>query len=205
MTTVTKGNHADQAAEFIANSQRTQWHDQALWFVRAKRDKAAQSVPEWEQLRELASQIKLHTLSRLPEYLEQFEEQATRQGAHVHWARDAEDHNRIVLRILQESRDARFARCGKVEFSNNTIVFERAKVRTVANIVVYVILAAAVFMWADPLHLFDNAGAGLQWGKRIALGVGVALLFLDYLLPAVRQYKPGKGRDGLVLVPRRRN
>lgn len=77
--------------------------------------------------------------------------------------------------------------------------------RTVANIVVYVILAAAVFMWADPLHLFDNAGAGLQWGKRIALGVGVALLFLDYLLPAVRQYKPGKGRDGLVLVPRRRN
>jgi hypothetical protein len=39
-----------------------------------------------------------------------------------------------VLRILQESRDARFARCGKVGFSNNTIVFERAKVRTVVNI-----------------------------------------------------------------------
>jgi hypothetical protein len=77
--------------------------------------------------------------------------------------------------------------------------------RTVANIVVYVILAAAVFMWADPLHLFDIAGPGLQWGRRIALGVGVALLFLDYLLPAVRQYKPDKGRDGLVLVPRRRN
>ncbi len=102
MTKLTKGSHADQAAEFIANGPRTQWHDQALWFVRAKRDKAAQSVPEWEQLRELASQIKLHTLSRLPEYLEQFEQQATRQGAHVHWARDAEDHNRIVLQILQD-------------------------------------------------------------------------------------------------------
>ncbi len=102
MTTMTKGNHADHAAEFIADSQRTGWHDQALWFVRAKRDKAAQSVPEWERLRELASQIKLHTLSRLPDYLEQFEEQATRKGAHVHWACDAQEHNRIVLQILQD-------------------------------------------------------------------------------------------------------
>ena len=102
MTTMTKGNHADHAAEFIADSERTGWHDQALWFIRAKRDKAAQSVPEWERLREMASQIKLHTLARLPDYLEQFEEQATRKGAHVHWARDAQEHNRIVLQILQD-------------------------------------------------------------------------------------------------------
>jgi hypothetical protein len=39
-----------------------------------------------------------------------------------------------ILRILQESRAPRFAACGGVEFSNNTIVFERAKVRSVANI-----------------------------------------------------------------------
>lgn len=102
MTTSTKGNHPAGAAEFIANDERTAWHDQALWFVRAKRDKAAHAVPEWERLRDLASQIKLHTLSRLTEYLEQFEEQATRQGAQVHWARDADEHNRIVLQILQD-------------------------------------------------------------------------------------------------------
>lgn len=110
MTRATKGNHAARAAEFIANAERTQWHDQALWFVRAKRDKAARSVPEWERLRELASQIKLHTLARLPEYLEQFEEQATRKGARVHWARDAEDHNRIVLQILQDNRVQRMVK-----------------------------------------------------------------------------------------------
>lgn len=103
MTTSTKGNHPAGAAAFLANDERTAWHDQALWFVRAKRDKAAHAVPEWERLRDLASQIKLHTLSRLPEYLEQFEEQATRKGAQVHWARDADEHNRIVLQILQES------------------------------------------------------------------------------------------------------
>ena len=39
-----------------------------------------------------------------------------------------------VLRILQESQGPRFAPCGGVEFAHNTIVFERAKVRTVANI-----------------------------------------------------------------------
>ena len=102
MTTSTTINHANNAAAFVADAERTTWHDQALWYVRAKRDKAAQTLPEWESLRELASQIKQHTVSRLPDYLEQFEENATRLGAHVHWARDAEEHNQIVLDILQK-------------------------------------------------------------------------------------------------------
>lgn len=95
-------DHADLAAEFVADSQRTAWHDQALWFVRAKRDTAARAVPEWERLRELASQIKLHTLANLADYLEQFEAHAVQKGACVHWARDAREHNQIVLRILQD-------------------------------------------------------------------------------------------------------
>jgi L-lactate dehydrogenase complex protein LldF len=72
-----------------------------LWFVRAKRDKAARSLPEWELLRETASQIKAHAISRLADYLEEFERNAARLGAKVHWARDAEEHNQIVLGILQ--------------------------------------------------------------------------------------------------------
>ncbi len=95
-------NHPAQAAAFVGNSERAHWHDGALWFVRTKRDKAAGTVPEWETLRELAAQIKAHTISRLGEYLEQFEENATRLGAKVHWARDAEEHNRIVHGILAD-------------------------------------------------------------------------------------------------------
>jgi L-lactate dehydrogenase complex protein LldF len=60
-----------------------------------------QQVPEFQRLREQAAAIKAHVLSLLPEYLEQFEVEATRRGAHVHWARDAEEHNRIVLELLQ--------------------------------------------------------------------------------------------------------
>jgi L-lactate dehydrogenase complex protein LldF len=95
-------NHAKEAAKFTADEPRLHWHDQALWFVRAKRDRAVRTVPEWEQLRETASQIKRHTLARLPEYLEQFEANALRLGARVHWARDAAEHNQIVLSILQQ-------------------------------------------------------------------------------------------------------
>src|SRR5258708_4849537 len=102
MSQTTSTEHAPSATEFIADRQRTHWHDGALWFVRAKRDKAAQSLPEWESLREAASQIKAHTVSRLADYLEQFERNATRLGATVHWARDAAEHNQIVLDLLQK-------------------------------------------------------------------------------------------------------
>jgi L-lactate dehydrogenase complex protein LldF len=94
--------HAERAAKFAADDARAHWHDQALWFVRAKRDRAASAVPDWERLRGLASAIKAHTQSRLADYLEEFERNAVAAGARVHWARDAEEHNAIVHRILEE-------------------------------------------------------------------------------------------------------
>ncbi len=93
--------HPELASAFVANEPRAHWHDQALWFVRSRRDSATKQIPEWEWLRETASRIKGHTLANLADYLEQFEANATRLGAQVHWARDAAEHNQIVLGILQ--------------------------------------------------------------------------------------------------------
>jgi L-lactate dehydrogenase complex protein LldF len=93
--------HAQRAERFVANRQRAHWHDQSLWWVRVKRDKQAQSLPEWEGLREAASNIKRHTIAHLADYLQQFEANATRLGAQVHWAANAAEHNEIVLGILQ--------------------------------------------------------------------------------------------------------
>ena len=93
--------HASLANRFVTNEERAHWHDKALWFVREKRDRCADAVPEWEELREWASQVKLHTMSRLGEYLIQFEENAKQHGIHVHWAVDAASHNAIVLDILK--------------------------------------------------------------------------------------------------------
>ena len=95
-------DHPAQAELFVRNQERAHWHDQALWFVRAKRDRAAASLPEWELLRNKGAAIKRHTLSHLADYLEQFAQQAEQRGAVVHWARDAKEHNEIVLQILQQ-------------------------------------------------------------------------------------------------------
>ncbi len=94
--------HADLAEQFIADEPRTNWHDETLWFVREKRDKAAHGLPEWEQLREWASQIKNHTLSNLSNYLKDFEEKAKANGIIVHWAADGEEHNQIVHGIIRK-------------------------------------------------------------------------------------------------------
>lgn len=93
--------HPPKAAAFVANEARAHWHDKALWWVRVKRDRMAAALPEWETLRETASQIKANTVAHLADYLEQFEANATRLGAKVHWARNAAEHNEIVLGILQ--------------------------------------------------------------------------------------------------------
>ncbi len=93
-------SHASAAHEFLRDAPRAAWHDQTLWMVRTKRDRQAAKVPDWEALREAASQIKEHTLSRLAEYLEEFESKASANGIQVHWARDGEEHNRIVHGIL---------------------------------------------------------------------------------------------------------
>src|SRR5246500_3187818 len=77
-------------------------HDARLWDLRQKRDREMHVITEWEVLRALASAIKEHTLTHLDEYLEQFEAQAGSNGIHVHWARDAAEHNRTVHGILRD-------------------------------------------------------------------------------------------------------
>ncbi len=94
-------NQVKLGAEFINRRAHREMHDNCLWAARMRRDKVASTIPEWEEMRELASQIKKHTLSHLDEYLEQFAANAEANGIHVHWARNAEEHNRIILDIFR--------------------------------------------------------------------------------------------------------
>lgn len=95
-------SHPKLATEFVKNKERAKWHDQSLWFVRSKRDKAVHQLPEWELLREQAAKIKSYVVSHLPDLLEEFEKNAKAKGVHVHWARDAKEHNEIVHGILEK-------------------------------------------------------------------------------------------------------
>ncbi|WP_320035705.1 lactate utilization protein B [Campylobacterota bacterium DY0563] len=96
-------NHPLKAKEFVKNDERMHWHDKALWFVREKRDLASKSIPEWETLRAYADQIKSHTMANLDKYLLEFEENASKKGIKVHFAKDAQEHNEIVYKILKEN------------------------------------------------------------------------------------------------------
>jgi L-lactate dehydrogenase complex protein LldF len=93
--------HASAASTFIEAKEHIEFHDRRLWDLRKKRDQESEHLPEWQELRSLASAIKEHTLTHLADYLEEFERNATRNGIHVHWANDAAEHNQIVFDILQ--------------------------------------------------------------------------------------------------------
>ena len=94
--------HSEAAKAYQQKIEVVERHDKTFFGVRQKRDRMAQALPEWEDLREAASQIKKHTVTHLADYLEQFEQQATKNGVHVHWAQNADEYNRIVLDILAQ-------------------------------------------------------------------------------------------------------
>ncbi len=96
-------SHSEAAQNFIEDEPRTDWHDETLWMVRSKRDKAVRVLPEWEVLREWASGIKDHTLSNLDHYLTSFEKNAVSNGITIHWASSAEEHNEIIFKIIADN------------------------------------------------------------------------------------------------------
>jgi L-lactate dehydrogenase complex protein LldF len=57
-------------------------------------------LSDWEQLRETGSQIKAHVMARLPELVEELESNVIARGGQVHWARDADEANRIVAELV---------------------------------------------------------------------------------------------------------
>ena len=53
-------------------------------------------LPDYQELRTQANAIKKHSIENLDYYLEEFERNAIKNGATVHWAKDAADHNQML-------------------------------------------------------------------------------------------------------------
>jgi L-lactate dehydrogenase complex protein LldF len=89
---------------------------QALGNVRAgfidKRKKAVDALPEFDQLRDSARDIKNHVLENLDLYLEAYEAKVRASGGYVHWAETAEEARAIILDICR-SAGARTVTKGK--------------------------------------------------------------------------------------------
>src|SRR5487761_103410 len=87
----------------VADSQLRRNISHATHTIRGKRAGAVAELDDWEQLRQAAKAIKDHTLANLDTYLLQLEENVTKAGGHVHWARDAAEANEIVTTLVQQA------------------------------------------------------------------------------------------------------
>ncbi|MGV9189669.1 LutB/LldF family L-lactate oxidation iron-sulfur protein [Arcanobacterium canis] len=88
----------------LKNTQMRKNLGYATTTIRNKRNARVEEMPDWQDLRNAASQIKSATMSRLPELLVQMEENVTAHGGIMHWARDAKEANEIIYSILQEKQ-----------------------------------------------------------------------------------------------------
>ena len=93
----TAAERATKDEQLRANVRR------ATHTIRAKRGALAAERPDWQDLRDSAAAVKDEVLRHLDTYLEQLEAKVREAGGVVHWAQDAEEANRIVTGLVQET------------------------------------------------------------------------------------------------------
>lgn len=91
----------ENAAQAVRNAALRAAMRNATGTFSVKRSHAIASVPI-EEWRELASQVRLHVLDNLEEYVNRFERNAVKAGATVHRAKDAAAAREIVWCLLKD-------------------------------------------------------------------------------------------------------
>ncbi len=61
------------------------------------RNEAVSQVPNWEELRQYARDVKAHTLSRLSDYLQKLEQKVLEQGGKVIWAETGQEAVQFIM------------------------------------------------------------------------------------------------------------
>jgi len=92
----------DNASEALGNSVQAQGRDMIALFAPLIRSAAVDALECFDSLREHVKQVRQHSLDHLEHYLGQFEQEAVHNGNHVHFARDGDELNSIVLDICQQ-------------------------------------------------------------------------------------------------------
>jgi L-lactate dehydrogenase complex protein LldF len=91
----------DAARTALADTQLRRNIGKATATIRGKRAAVVAEVPDWEELRRAGEAIKTATMARLDEHLERLEREVTAWGGTVHWARDANEANRIITELVR--------------------------------------------------------------------------------------------------------
>jgi L-lactate dehydrogenase complex protein LldF len=88
------------ARDAVTDSQLRRNLGNATSTIRDKRARVVAEVSDWAELRDAGAAIKDDVLAHLDTYLTQLEEQVVAAGGVVHWARDANEANAIVTRLV---------------------------------------------------------------------------------------------------------
>ena len=92
---------ADAARDELRNPQLRANLRRATTTIRAKRAAVVGEVAEWEALRDAGQNVKQRAMAALDEHLLTLEASVTAAGGSVHWARDADEANAIVTRLVR--------------------------------------------------------------------------------------------------------
>jgi len=94
---------AAASASAIKNPQLRRALDRVgVGFDVARRERINEATPEaWEQWRQRARDIKVHTIEHLDYYLDLLHTNVTAAGGHLHFAKDADQANEIVAHIVR--------------------------------------------------------------------------------------------------------
>jgi L-lactate dehydrogenase complex protein LldF len=85
----------------LANAQLRTNLRRATDTIRQKRAQVVGELPDWEGLREAGRAVKGEVLAHLDDYLVRFEAAVEAAGGHVHWARDADEANAVVVGVAR--------------------------------------------------------------------------------------------------------
>jgi L-lactate dehydrogenase complex protein LldF len=98
-----KDGFPEAARRELDNAQLRRNLRKATTTIRAKRAGVVAEVPDWEELRDQGAEIKERALRHLDVHLEQLERSVTAAGGTVHWARDADEANALVGRLVRDA------------------------------------------------------------------------------------------------------
>ncbi|MDZ7690927.1 MAG: LutB/LldF family L-lactate oxidation iron-sulfur protein [Balneolaceae bacterium] len=102
--TTVSSTFQESAKAYLEDTQLRRNIGHATQTIRGKRKDTVEEMPDWEALREAGSTIKKRVMRHLDSYLLQLEESVQEAGGTVHWARDADEANRIVVDLVQQQQ-----------------------------------------------------------------------------------------------------
>ena len=115
----TSASFLDNASSALDNSGQAERRDLLAYFTPLLRDAAVQGFGNFDALRSHLKRVRQHCLDNLDYYLSEFEQEAVRNGSQVHFARNGDELNSVVLDICQQ-HDVRRVAKGKSMVTEET-------------------------------------------------------------------------------------